>query len=763
MSLRGHHEYLDAAMANYGLLLGVALAPNCGSLLGVGVNHERVCGEWMADRGSLLGVGPNRGSLMGIGRPNYGSLLGVDSNRGSLLGVVGIGRTNYSSLMGVGRPVGPNRGLLGVVSSNCGSLLGAGLNYKSIRGEWVANYGSLLGVGGRRPNRGSLMGVALADCDLLLGVARGRLIMSISTEYLHVLTAARRCVENTFQTRLSNNRNSIPPSLGEYCKSCKAGPISRLLRLEVGSDTQSRSNPPPTGPCEICSPVKELSGDTSGQGGRPVILPKAGGKFHFLLLNDWLQTCDQQHIHPRLCPYLPTRVIYVGCAKDPNGLRLYNSEGALGLYIALSHRWGPNEYRYRTIKSNFEARLAEIKFEELPLMFRNAIDVTRKLGIKYLWIDSLCIIQDDNDDRRRQCSRMEDVFALAYCTLAATSAEDCEQGLFREDKGGHKSLCIREVDRKFSQDIEQAELNKRGWVFQERALSRRIIHFAATQTYWECGEMVSCESADQIGVAAVRDPNPLSSSDFPNCNSSNFQKDHSSAFKYTFTKYTKLSLTEKEDRQVAIAGLEARLERFYGTISAYGILKKFFHESLFWHRAGDNGLVWIEKLKDRSVPSWSWMAYIGEIGYIDLPISISDPCKDPQTNVRFTYGEFHPGKCALQARLAQVSWSSHINRNGCKNCEMLDSTKNLVGFTFCDEEHGKDGEVTEYDIKGISCISIAKGAAPFEELGGGDVHFVILVSPVEETGQNNQRAHRRLGVAFIKDGHLSFGDKVWVI
>ena len=194
-------------------------------------------------------------------------------------------------------------------------------------------------------------------------------------------------------------------------------------------------------------------------------------------------------------------------AEDSNGLRLYKGNGRYGLYMALSHRWGEGDEQFRTDKSNFETRCKEINFHELPKTFQDAVTVTRKLGVEYLWIDTLCIIQDDDDDRRRECSRMEQVFASAYCTLAATSAQDCSQGLFREDndvslgpENGYKSLCIREVDEDFSRDVEQAELNQRGWVFQERALSRRIIHFTAAQTYWECGKMVSCESADQIHV-----------------------------------------------------------------------------------------------------------------------------------------------------------------------------------------------------------------------------------------------------------------------
>jgi len=232
-----------------------------------------------------------------------------------------------------------------------------------------------------------------------------------------------------------------------------------------------------------------------------------------------------------------------------------------------------------------------------------------------------------------------------------------------------------------------------------------------------------------------RDKSPLSSSEFPSCDSSEFQKSPSSVFEYIFTRYSKLHITNDEDRPVAIAGLEARLERFYGTRSVYGILGSFFRESLFWHRAGNNGLVWNLKLHDRGVPTWSWMAYIGEIGYIALPTS------NLQKGPRFTYVETL-GKCALQAPLAQMSWNSHVNRNGRKNCEILDSGE-IIGLTFCDEEHDRGSEVTEHNTKDVSCICIAKGTAPYidgseyEELKGGG--FLLYYTCFADRGSGKKR------------------------
>jgi hypothetical protein len=98
---------------------------------------------------------------------------------------------------------------------------------------------------------------------------------------------------------------------------------------------------------------------------------------------------------------------------------------------------------------------------------------------------------------------MVDVFASAYCTIAATSAVDSNAGFLTRNRSTEyvrvqdatgKQVCVCTHMDNFENDVEQAELNKRAWVMQERVLAKRIIHFSANQTYWECGEGVYCEN-----------------------------------------------------------------------------------------------------------------------------------------------------------------------------------------------------------------------------------------------------------------------------
>jgi hypothetical protein len=135
--------------------------------------------------------------------------------------------------------------------------------------------------------------------------------------------------------------------------------------------------------------------------------------------------------------------------------------------------------------------------------------VTRELRVPYLWIDSLCIIQyeDNKEDWKRESGRMEKVFSLAYCTIAATSAVDSKAGFLErnvsteyvlvQDASGRRFYICTSMDN-FNNDVEKARLNTRAWVMQERVLSRRTIHFSNNQTYWECGKGVYCENLTRL-------------------------------------------------------------------------------------------------------------------------------------------------------------------------------------------------------------------------------------------------------------------------
>lgn len=135
--------------------------------------------------------------------------------------------------------------------------------------------------------------------------------------------------------------------------------------------------------------------------------------------------------------------------------------------------------------------------------------MTRELGVLYLWIDSLCIIQygDGGEDWKRESSLMESVFSAAYCIIAATAAIDSYAGFLErdispeyvhvQDAPGNHFYISTDIDD-FDNDVGKAQLNKRAWVMQEWVLARRTVHFSANQVYWECGKGVYCENLTQL-------------------------------------------------------------------------------------------------------------------------------------------------------------------------------------------------------------------------------------------------------------------------
>lgn len=226
------------------------------------------------------------------------------------------------------------------------------------------------------------------------------------------------------------------------------------------------------------------------------------------MCREWLRVCDDPKLHschPTLEGQLPTRVLEVLSPGSP-GVRLHISKpGEKGRYFALSHRWGdPLEHRrFCALQANYKEFVDWISFEQLPKTFQDAITITRSLGVPFLWIDSLCIVQDDPEDWETQSKQMEDVYNFAYCTIAAACARGTTHG-FLQPRTPRDFVTLKHNTRdafyickaidNFGADVEEGELSRRGWILQERALSRRTIHFTDTQVYWECGDGVHCET-----------------------------------------------------------------------------------------------------------------------------------------------------------------------------------------------------------------------------------------------------------------------------
>lgn len=243
-------------------------------------------------------------------------------------------------------------------------------------------------------------------------------------------------------------------------------------------------------------------------------LPQVDNPLHTKVIRGWLRSCNDTHqCYTPNTEFFPTRVVYVGPVGSPTVRLICDTKSIPEKepYLALSHQWGPAEEhrRFCTYARDVENCPVEkiIRVHHLPRTFRDAVFVTRNLGIPYLWIDSLCIIQDSSDDWDAESQLMEQVYSSAYATIAASCARGTNDGFLKprverqsvtltKDDGSTYYLC--DVIDNFQADVEQGELSKRAWVLQERALSRRTIYFTEKQTYWECGGGVRCETLTRM-------------------------------------------------------------------------------------------------------------------------------------------------------------------------------------------------------------------------------------------------------------------------
>jgi hypothetical protein len=243
-------------------------------------------------------------------------------------------------------------------------------------------------------------------------------------------------------------------------------------------------------------------------------LPTIASEMHLKVLKGWIADCDRNHsCYPKADTFTPTRLLDIGHLGSGTIQLLINDQAStkLGHYATLSHRWGPPQAhtKFCACRSNIEELKRGIVIASLPRTFQDAVHIAHGLGLQYLWIDSLCIIQDDPFDWEKESELMERVFSSAYCTIAASCSLGIEDG-FLKPRLARQSVMMKgpqdaamayyvcEIIDDFVRDVEQCELNQRGWVLQERALSRRTIYFTERQSYWECGGGVRCETMTRM-------------------------------------------------------------------------------------------------------------------------------------------------------------------------------------------------------------------------------------------------------------------------
>lgn len=329
------------------------------------------------------------------------------------------------------------------------------------------------------------------------------------------------------------------------------------------------------------------------------------------LVDDWIRLCQERHVSCQRTAsdasktrVQPTRLIDVSLQGKPRLITFDKCDGRNVRYATISHRWRA-EGMPKLVQENIEEFKKHIDMAKLPRVFQDAITMCQKIDVRYLWIDALCLLQDDPVDCKREIAMMGDIYLSAFCNFSALAASDCEVGLFVNLDADTKVGLPPVVERQrrpyrvyaYSEDavtqLNRASLMKRGWVMQERLLSPRTIYFG-DQLMWECTEMISNETFPRgVPEDAIHPFNnmgfdvPFRMARFKRSPTWERRRQYrhynlyEAWYDLVFT-YSNCDLTYQSDVLPAISGLAKAFNESLNDIYLAGIWKKDLVRGLFW-------------------------------------------------------------------------------------------------------------------------------------------------------------------------------------
>ncbi|KAI3323499.1 HET-domain-containing protein [Xylariaceae sp. AK1471] len=337
----------------------------------------------------------------------------------------------------------------------------------------------------------------------------------------------------------------------------------------------------------------------------------------------FLLTCDRDH---ESCvggeSPLPSRLLDLGEAGDV--IKLVDTKGQVGEYACLSYCWGPAPH-FTTSRESMEARQAGIRLTDLPKTYLDAITITRHLRLRYLWIDALCICQDDSEDWARESARMINIYSGAHLVIAANRASDNSQGCFHiraprrtgiMDLPGYASDV--HVQSIFNSDVldwgngsfSSDPLSMRAWALQERLLARRILHYNERQICFECNcGMVSEDGYFQ--ASRYLDISHLQSTTEERTSITEpASKSYQKLWGRVIWEYGRRKFTRPTDKFPALSGLAKIFEKRLQAQYVAGLWSMDMMNGLAWQGLGDRKPQAVSP--DQYIgPSWSWASYAG--------------------------------------------------------------------------------------------------------------------------------------------------------
>ena len=380
------------------------------------------------------------------------------------------------------------------------------------------------------------------------------------------------------------------------------------------------------------------------------IAPQRTKETYMSTLLEWIDNCDSAHDCSVGAFLMPSRVLDVGSPED---VKVYDQIKLLDTrkfslpnapYVALSHCWG-GDVALKTTKENYLKREQGIPFEDLPTTFQDAVTVTRVLGIKYLWIDATCIIQDSTEDWELESQNMADIYAMAYLVIGADMAPNSHTGFLKRDlkirdqRSGYNRDNYDILRRPFVYinnpndvmtntyillDITHSDpfrprvsgytqpLHQRAWAVQEQALARRMVHFTTKELVWQCRESYLCECKQLDRRPGLLNTHYLSNAKAAllTCLRTSNASDRIRGWNHILSIYRERDLTNKMDFLPALSGMVRKIYEI-GAGGRYlaGLWERDLPDALVWslerHSQAKVEEVLCRRFVPYRAPTWS--------------------------------------------------------------------------------------------------------------------------------------------------------------
>lgn len=390
-------------------------------------------------------------------------------------------------------------------------------------------------------------------------------------------------------------------------------------------------------------------------------------------IKEWIRICDEHHgaaCRPPSSGALPSRLIDV---SDRDTLRLHETRPGERLrYATLSYCWGGPQ-TFQTATATVAARVRGFSVGDLPQTLRDAVRLAQALGLRYLWVDSLCIIQDSAGDKSDQVARMADIYRNAYLTISAARAASAAEGFLADRSNPKTGLWKALVPLSYplpdasATTLDEASslprrrdpagtvyileeppsmsahnpdpVSTRAWCLQERVLSPRLLSFGRWPT-WRCGRLAASDggyyseegraveegqapatwafsdtaaaAAAEAGAEAAEAEAEALTTQRPPPPPDHFRTSQLlAAWRALLQDYTRRRLTFPGDKLPAIAGIAREVARRTGMQYRAGLWEGDALRELMWYA---RALEWrVRAANPWRAPSWSWAS-------VDAPV-----------------------------------------------------------------------------------------------------------------------------------------------